>query len=210
MNWAAFKLADRQVLWRTAQDGFSVAQSCPSLYDPMGCSMPGFPALHYLPEFTQTCVHWVCVMPSNHLSLCRPLLLLPSVFPSIKVRDFYRPKWAGTRKLYWVFAGWLEQGFYMKWKSILEQVSNLCWAGKHWFVDLGLLFLGEPSIETQLSFGLLTWGLRWVAPAWASSVYSNIIKLGKNWSTSYKYRKKSSSNKWLSRFIWCVLYSHSC
>ena len=115
--------ADRQVLWRTAQDGFSVAQSCPSLYDPMGCSVPGFLALHYLPEFAQTCVHWVSVMPSNHLSLCRSLLLLLLVFPSIKVRDFYRPKWAGTRKLYWVFAGWLEQGFYMKWKSILEQVG---------------------------------------------------------------------------------------
>ena len=35
-------------------------------------------------EFTQTHVHWV-VMPSNHLILCHPLLLLPSVFSSIKV-----------------------------------------------------------------------------------------------------------------------------
>ena len=48
------------------------------------CSMPGLPVHHQLPEFTQTHVHWV-VMPSNHLILCHPLLLLPSIFPSIKV-----------------------------------------------------------------------------------------------------------------------------
>ena len=32
----------------------SVAQSCPTLYDPMNCSMPGLPVHHQLPEFTQT------------------------------------------------------------------------------------------------------------------------------------------------------------
>ena len=36
----------------------SVAQSCPTSCDPMDCSMPGFPVLHYLPEFAQTHVHW--------------------------------------------------------------------------------------------------------------------------------------------------------
>ena len=35
----------------------SVAQSCPTLCDPMHCSMPGFPILHNLPEFAQTHVH---------------------------------------------------------------------------------------------------------------------------------------------------------
>ena len=62
----------------------SVAQSCPTLCDPMNCSTPGFPVLHHLPEFVQTHVHW-SVMPSNHLILCCPLLLLPSIFPSIRV-----------------------------------------------------------------------------------------------------------------------------
>ena len=37
----------------------SVAQSCPTLCDPMGCSMPGFPVLHHLPELAQTQVHWI-------------------------------------------------------------------------------------------------------------------------------------------------------
>ena len=36
-----------------------VAQSCPTLCDPMDCSTPGFPVLHYLPELAQTHVHWV-------------------------------------------------------------------------------------------------------------------------------------------------------
>ena len=62
----------------------SGAQSCPTRCDPMDCSTPDLPVHHQLPEFTQTHVH--CVgEPSNHLILCRPLLLLPSIFPSIKV-----------------------------------------------------------------------------------------------------------------------------
>ena len=147
----------------------SVAQSCPTLCDPMNHSTPGLPVHHHLPEFTQTHVHWVrdaiqpshplsspspfafnlsqhqglcqwengrfpllyliifihfssvqllnhfqlfaipwttahqasmsitnsqslpklmsieSVMPFNYLILCRPLLLLPSIFPSIRV-----------------------------------------------------------------------------------------------------------------------------
>ena len=37
----------------------SVAQSCPTLCDPMYCSMPGLPGHNQLPEFTQTHVHWI-------------------------------------------------------------------------------------------------------------------------------------------------------
>ena len=59
----------------------SVTQSCPALCNPMDCSTPGLPTHHQLPEFTQTHVHWV-VIPSNHLTLCHPLLLL--IFPSIR------------------------------------------------------------------------------------------------------------------------------
>ena len=60
----------------------SITQSCLTPCDPTDCGTPGFPVLRYLPEFTQTHVHWV--MPSNHLILCRPLFS-PSVFPSIRV-----------------------------------------------------------------------------------------------------------------------------
>ena len=50
----------------------------------MDCSMPGFPVLLYLPEFPQL-MSTDLVMPSNHLILCCLLLLLPSIFPSIRV-----------------------------------------------------------------------------------------------------------------------------
>ena len=62
----------------------SVTQSCLTLYNPMDCSMPGFPVHHQLPEPAQTHVHHI-MMPSNHLILCRPLLLTPLIFPSIRV-----------------------------------------------------------------------------------------------------------------------------
>ena len=51
----------------------------------MDCSMPGLPVCHQLPEFTQTQVPIESLMPSNHFILCRPLLLPPSIFPSIRV-----------------------------------------------------------------------------------------------------------------------------
>ena len=50
----------------------------------MNCSTPGLPVHHQLPEFTQTHVIEL-VMPSSHLILCRPLLLLPPIPPSIRV-----------------------------------------------------------------------------------------------------------------------------
>ena len=62
----------------------SVAQSCPTLRDPMNRSRPGLPVRHQLPESTQTHVYQVGD-PSNHLILCRPLLLLPPIPPSIGV-----------------------------------------------------------------------------------------------------------------------------
>ena len=62
----------------------SVAQSCLTLCDPMNRSKPGLSVHHQLPESTQTHIHWV-VIPSNHLVLCLPLLLLPSIPPSIRV-----------------------------------------------------------------------------------------------------------------------------
>jgi len=62
----------------------SLTQACLTLCDPMDCSAPGFPVHHQLPELTQTHVHWVsdAIQPSI---LCRPLLLPPSIFPSIRV-----------------------------------------------------------------------------------------------------------------------------
>ena len=52
----------------------SVAQSCPTLCNPMNCSTPGLPVHHQLPEFTQTHVHRVsdAIQPSHPLSSPSP------------------------------------------------------------------------------------------------------------------------------------------
>ena len=62
----------------------SVTQLFPTLCDPMNHSTPGLPVHHQFLEFTQTHVHWVGDA-INHLILCHPLFLLPSIFPSIRV-----------------------------------------------------------------------------------------------------------------------------
>ena len=75
-------LPEFQVEYITSVQFSSVARSCPTLYNPMDCSTKGLPVHHQLPEFTS--VHWVGDA-SNHLILCHPLLVSPSVFPSIRV-----------------------------------------------------------------------------------------------------------------------------
>ena len=62
----------------------SVALSCPTLCDPMYCSTLGFPVLHCLQSLLKL-MPIESMMLSNHLILCCPFFLLPSVFPSIKL-----------------------------------------------------------------------------------------------------------------------------
>ena len=62
----------------------SVAQSCPNICSPMNCSIPGLPVHNQHLELAQL-MSIKLVMPSNHLILCRPLLLLSSIFPSIRI-----------------------------------------------------------------------------------------------------------------------------
>ena len=79
------KFESRKGLKRYSVQFSSVAQSCPTLCDPMDCSTPSFPDHHQLPELAQAHVHQISDIPSNHLILCRPLLLLPSIFLNIRV-----------------------------------------------------------------------------------------------------------------------------
>ena len=68
----------------------------------MDCTMPGFPVYHQISELIQTHVHRV-MMPSNHLTLCCPFLLLLSIFPSIRVfsnESVLRIRWPE----YWSFS----------------------------------------------------------------------------------------------------------
>ena len=76
-NWATFSFT-------FCVQFSSVAQLCPTLSDSMNCRMPGFPVLHHPPQFAQTHIHWVSDA-IQYLILYRSLLLLPTVFPSIRV-----------------------------------------------------------------------------------------------------------------------------
>jgi len=64
-NWTPISCTDRWIFYDQTTIRISmycccsVTQSCPTLCDPIDCSTPGLPVLHYLPEFVQTHVHWV-------------------------------------------------------------------------------------------------------------------------------------------------------
>ena len=81
----------------------SVAQSCPTLFDPMNHSTPGLPVHHQLRPSSFRLTSIESVMPSSHLILCRPLLLLPPIPPSIRVfsnESTLRMRWPR----YWSFS----------------------------------------------------------------------------------------------------------
>ena len=80
----------------------SVAQSCPTLCDPINRSTPGFP-VHLNSRSSLRLTSIESVMPSSHLILCRPLLLLPPIPPSIRVfsnESILRMRWPK----YWSFS----------------------------------------------------------------------------------------------------------
>jgi len=102
-----------------------VAQSCPTLCDPMNRSTPGLPVHHQLPEFTQTHVHWVsdAIQPSHPLSshpAISSLLLLPPIPPSIRVfsnESTLRMRWPK----YWSFSF-----------SIIPSKKSQGWSPSEW------------------------------------------------------------------------------
>ena len=109
----------------------SVTQLYPILWDCMTCSMPGFPILHHLPELVRF-MSIQSVMPSNHLILCHPLLLLPSIFAA-----------SGSFPVSWLFASGSQ--------SIEASTSVLPVNIKNWF-PLGFTGLTSLQINNQLQF----------------------------------------------------------
>ena len=80
----------------------SVAQSCPTLCDPMNHSMLGLPVHHQLPEFTQTHVHRVtdAIQPSHPLSSPSPPAPNPSQHQSLSNESTLCMRWPK----YWSFS----------------------------------------------------------------------------------------------------------
>ena len=109
----------------------SVAQSCPTLCDPMNRSMPGLPVHHQLLESTQTHV-LESVMPSNHPILHRPLLLLPSIIPSIRV-----------------FSN--ESALHIRWPKYWSFSFNISPSNEHsWLISLRMDWLDLLAVQWTL------------------------------------------------------------
>ena len=88
LNWVVCVLRNKfqQFFIYSGSDQIrSVAQSCPTLGDPMNRSTPGLPVHHQLPEFTETHVHQVsdAIQPSHPLSFPSPLAPNPSQHQSL-------------------------------------------------------------------------------------------------------------------------------
>ena len=138
-----------------------VSQSCPTLCDPMNCRTPSLPVHNQLPEFTQTHIHWV-EEPSNHLIFCLPLLLPPSIFPSIRVFHMSQLFTSGGQSI-WVSAsasvlsmniqGWFPWGttnwISLQFKELSRVFSNTI-IQKHQFFSVHLSLWSNSYIHTWL------------------------------------------------------------
>ena len=151
----------------------SDAQSCPTLCDPMNCSTPGLP-VHHNSQSSLRFMSIESVMPSSHLILCRPLLLLPLVPPSIRVfsnESVLRIRWPE----YWSFSFSIIPSkeipglisFRMDWldllavegtlKSLLQHHSSkasIPWRSAFFMVQLSHLYM-----TTGKTIALTTWPL---------------------------------------------------
>ena len=165
----------------------SVIQLCPTLCDPMDFSMPGFPVLHHLPKLLKLMLT-ESVMPSNHLILCHPLLLLPSIFTAsesypiswlftlggqstgasasvlpVNIQDWFPLGWTGwlsfqSKGLSTVFSNTTIQN---SWR-----ISSLLWHSTFFIVQLS-----HPYMTTGKTIALT----RWIFVAKVMSLLFNML-----------------------------------
>ena len=113
----------QETFTRKLQFSSSVAQSCPTLCDPMNCSTPGLPAHHQLLESTQTHVHWVsgAIQPSHPLSSPSPPAL--NLSQHIKKQRHYFANKGPSSQGYGFSSGhvWMWELYYKE-----------SWATKNW------------------------------------------------------------------------------
>ena len=137
----------------------------------MDCSTPGFPVLHYFLEFLKL-MSIELVMPSNHLILCRPLLLLPSIFPSIRVFSNESALCIRWPK-YWSFTFNISPSnehpglisFKMDWLDLLAVQGTLKSLLQHqgskasilWHSAFFIVQLSHPYITTGKAIALTRW-----------------------------------------------------
>ena len=132
----------------------SVTQSCPILCDPMNHSTPGLP-VHHQPRDSLRLKSVESVMPSSHLILCHPLLLLPPIPPSIRVfsnESMLRMRWPK----YWSFSFSISPSkeipglisFRMDWLNLLA-VQGLSRVFSNTTVQKHQFFGTQPSSQSN-------------------------------------------------------------
>ena len=122
-QWWSVHFRQRSCLFSSVQ-----SLSCVKLCNPMDWSTPGLPVHHQLPELTQTHAHWVgdAIQPSHPLSF--PLLLLPSIFPSITVfsnESLLHIRWPK----YWSFSNSPSNGYSGLISSRIDWLDHLAVQG---------------------------------------------------------------------------------
>ena len=127
---------------------------CLTFCDPVDCSTPGFPVHHHLPDLLKI-MSIKSVMPSNHLVLCHPLLL-PSIFPSIRVFTNESSLCINWPK-YWNFSftispsneysGWIS--FRIYWFDLLAVQGTLLRVFTNTTVQKHQFFSTQPSLWTN-------------------------------------------------------------
>ena len=139
----------------------------------MDCSTPGFPVHHPLPKRAQTHVHQVgdVIQPSY---LCRPLLLLPSIFPNIRVFSNESVLYIRWPK-YWSFSFSISPSneysglisFRIDWLDLLAVQGTLKSLLQHhsskasilWHSAFFMAQLSHPYITTGKTIALIVWTL---------------------------------------------------
>ena len=140
-----------------------MAQLCLTLCNPMNCSTPGLPVHHQLlGSLKLTSIK--SVMPSNHLFLCHPLLLLPPIPPSIKVFSSESTLHMRSPK-YWSFSFSITPSkehlglisFRMHWLDLLAVQGTLRSLLQHHSSKASILQRSDFFCSKFLRFGAILW-----------------------------------------------------
>ena len=138
--------------------------------------MPGFPVLHWS---LLKLMFIESMMPSNHLILCRPLILLPSIFPTISIFSFFSSIFSNESALhirwpkYWSFSFSIRPSnkysrlisFRTDWFDILAVQGTLRSLRQHhslkasilWHSVFFMVHLSHPYMTTGKNIALIIW-----------------------------------------------------
>ena len=182
----------------------SVAQSCLTLWDPMDYSTPGFPVLHYSPELAQTHVHQVSDAIKASRALL-PLLVLPSVCPSIRVFSSVLAlhiKWPKYRSFSFSISPSNEYSglisFRMDWLDLLAVQGTLKSLLQHHSSKASILW-HSVVFMVQLSHPYMTTGfsIAWTRWIFVNKVMSLLFNMLSRFVIAFLPRSKCLLISWL-------------